>query len=249
MILRRIIDHVKDQNWTAIVLDFVIVVSGVLIAFQVTEWSKAREDATRQRAAIDRLHSEAETVVTYLDRMVAMYDVQNDFRSEAIRRMIDNDWDGADKDNMASGIGSIGLLPAAAPPRSAYDEVINSGLFADLGDTNLRTAIANYYRQLDFLQGQITYIRSWRHIYPDFRHKGYNLSFEPGTERETKTDFDFDLISNDPDFIEGIVAANNSLRALTGWWRDTAEEARIMCEELARQSGRPCVPVPEETLR
>ncbi|MFT4790393.1 MAG: hypothetical protein ACI95X_003240, partial [Paraglaciecola sp.] len=32
MLLRRIITHVKDQNWFAVVLDFVIVVLGILIA-------------------------------------------------------------------------------------------------------------------------------------------------------------------------------------------------------------------------
>jgi len=34
MILRRITEHVKTQNWFAIGLDFVIVVVGVFIAFR-----------------------------------------------------------------------------------------------------------------------------------------------------------------------------------------------------------------------
>jgi hypothetical protein len=31
MILRRITQHVREQNWTAIAIDFVIVVTGVFI--------------------------------------------------------------------------------------------------------------------------------------------------------------------------------------------------------------------------
>lgn len=42
MLLHRLIDHVKAQNWTAVALDFVIVVAGILIAFQVTEWNEDR---------------------------------------------------------------------------------------------------------------------------------------------------------------------------------------------------------------
>ena len=42
MILRRVIEHVKAQNWTAVALDFVIVVVGILIAFQITNWNEAR---------------------------------------------------------------------------------------------------------------------------------------------------------------------------------------------------------------
>ncbi len=44
MILRRVIDHVRTQNWTAVALDFVIVVVGVFIGLQVQEWSAARAD-------------------------------------------------------------------------------------------------------------------------------------------------------------------------------------------------------------
>jgi hypothetical protein len=42
MLLRRIIEHVKVQNWTAIVIDFVIVVVGVFIGIQVSNWNEGR---------------------------------------------------------------------------------------------------------------------------------------------------------------------------------------------------------------
>ena len=35
MLLRRVIEHVRDQNWTAIAIDFVIVVAGVFVGIQV----------------------------------------------------------------------------------------------------------------------------------------------------------------------------------------------------------------------
>ena len=40
MLLRRVIEHVKSQNWTAIALDFVIVVVGVFIGIQVSNWNE-----------------------------------------------------------------------------------------------------------------------------------------------------------------------------------------------------------------
>jgi len=52
-LLRRVIEHVKAQNWTAVALDFVIVVMGVLFAFWITAWNEAREDRARQ--ARDRI--------------------------------------------------------------------------------------------------------------------------------------------------------------------------------------------------
>src|SRR5512147_1389332 len=42
MLLRRVIEHVREQNWTAIAIDFVIVVIGVFVGIQVSNWNEAR---------------------------------------------------------------------------------------------------------------------------------------------------------------------------------------------------------------
>jgi hypothetical protein len=44
MLLRRVMQHVKDQNWLAVGLDFVIVVVGILLAFQITQWTAERQE-------------------------------------------------------------------------------------------------------------------------------------------------------------------------------------------------------------
>ena len=62
MLLRRITKHVKDQNWFAVALDFVIVVIGILIAFRITEWNEARSDAIAEQAMLERLHEEVSAV-------------------------------------------------------------------------------------------------------------------------------------------------------------------------------------------
>ena len=40
MLLRRVIQHVRQQEWTAIGIDFVIVVMGVFIGLQVQQTTK-----------------------------------------------------------------------------------------------------------------------------------------------------------------------------------------------------------------
>ena len=44
MILRRITEHVKTQNWFAVGIDFCIVVIGVFIGIQVANWNEAQAD-------------------------------------------------------------------------------------------------------------------------------------------------------------------------------------------------------------
>jgi hypothetical protein len=55
MLLRRVTQHVKSQDWTAIVIDFLIVVVGVYIGVQVANWNEARLDAERKEQIIEAL--------------------------------------------------------------------------------------------------------------------------------------------------------------------------------------------------
>ncbi len=58
MILRRVIEHVKAQNWTAVALDFVIVVVGVFIGIQVSNWNEARAQRAYERTFLSQLREE-----------------------------------------------------------------------------------------------------------------------------------------------------------------------------------------------
>jgi hypothetical protein len=58
MILRRLSQHVKDQNWLAVALDFLIVVAGVFMGLQVQEWNSARKDALEAVRVLDRLEDD-----------------------------------------------------------------------------------------------------------------------------------------------------------------------------------------------
>lgn len=58
MLLRRIIEHVKAQNWTAIVIDFIIVVMGVFVGLQVSNWNEARAYEEHERVLLRELRGE-----------------------------------------------------------------------------------------------------------------------------------------------------------------------------------------------
>ena len=66
MLLRRITKHVKDQNWFAVALDFVIVVLGILIAFQITNWNEGRGDEKLRVHYLERLQSDLTETIEYL---------------------------------------------------------------------------------------------------------------------------------------------------------------------------------------
>ena len=60
MILRRVIAHVKAQNWLAVAIDFVIVVLGVFIGIQVSNWNADRQNAQLSQNYLERLENDVE---------------------------------------------------------------------------------------------------------------------------------------------------------------------------------------------
>lgn len=64
MILRRIIKHVRNQEWTAIFIDFLIVVVGVFVGLQVQQWSTDRTADAHEIKLLGELRTELENSIT-----------------------------------------------------------------------------------------------------------------------------------------------------------------------------------------
>jgi len=58
MILRRLTNAIREQNWLTVVLEVFIVVFGILIGLQVDDWNERRKDRADERAFVVRLHED-----------------------------------------------------------------------------------------------------------------------------------------------------------------------------------------------
>jgi hypothetical protein len=178
MLLRRITEHVKAQNWTAVALDFFIVVVGILIAFRITELSEARQETKEERVALERLQLESQEAVRYFQGMVAEHAELNAKRTEAIAALTAGSLEGFDRDRVEDGVFTLGRYPAIAPNRSTYDEMRRQGFprsrdvvdavegylaqNATLSVTNVLPGYRSRVRQLIPFDAQDFY---WEHCY------------------------------------------------------------------------------------
>lgn len=67
MFFRRIVQHLRKQEWTAIAIDFLIVVLGVFVATQVTEWNNTRLERAEYGRAVERLEAEITANIAIID--------------------------------------------------------------------------------------------------------------------------------------------------------------------------------------
>ena len=64
MIIRRMADAIRTQNWFTVVIELVIVVSGILIAVQIDAWNQSRNDQSLEAVYLDRLHDDITASIT-----------------------------------------------------------------------------------------------------------------------------------------------------------------------------------------
>jgi hypothetical protein len=68
VILRRVMQHVRDQNWFAVGIDFVIVVVGVFIGIQVANWNDIRKERTAEQRYLVELARDLSADIAEMER-------------------------------------------------------------------------------------------------------------------------------------------------------------------------------------
>ncbi|MBL0041286.1 MAG: hypothetical protein IPP28_09670 [Xanthomonadales bacterium] len=55
MILRRLAQSLKEQNWTAICIEFVLLVLGVALGIEAQQWVNERAERQLERVYLERI--------------------------------------------------------------------------------------------------------------------------------------------------------------------------------------------------
>ncbi|WP_412061316.1 hypothetical protein [Rubrivirga sp. IMCC45206] len=143
MILRRITQHVKDQNWTAVAIDFVIVVVGVFIGTQVSNLNEARKDRARAAVYSERLRAELRTEFVYTRALTAYYDSLHHASDLAYRGLTGQT--PLDDQALLANAYRATQYNWYERRRAAFDQIVSSGAMALISDVALREAAIGMY--------------------------------------------------------------------------------------------------------
>src|SRR5687768_5621507 len=165
MIVKRFAAALRRQDWSSITIEFLLVVLGVLLAFQISQWASERDARMERAAATERLLLEAEETVAYMRLGVRTQDQLIGDLTYTLGGIQAGTWRSADQARMTRALQSIINAAAPSPPTSVYDDLIASGTFGKIGDVRLRTAIANYRGTV---ANNVRFVDYFRQRMPDF---------------------------------------------------------------------------------
>lgn len=145
MLLRRVIEHFRKQEWTAIGIDFVIVVLGVFIGIQVANWNAERVDRQRAHAYLERIHTDLETDLGNFRDRLTFWGVVTTYGHEGLAYADSGDRGGLSQWRLLLAYFQASQVAEYYTTSATYDELKSAGDLHLIANVELRNALAGYY--------------------------------------------------------------------------------------------------------
>lgn len=143
MILRRVIEHFRKQEWTAIFLDFLIVVVGVLMAFQITAWKDARAMKAREIVFLERLSQDFARIIENGEANSITMESHPQLTGRLIARIRAGTAPAVDEAFFAE-VKAATIVPAPIEKSPTYQEMIATGTLSLISSAQVRGLLSEF---------------------------------------------------------------------------------------------------------
>ncbi len=168
MLLRRITEHIKAQNWFAVGIDFIIVVVGVFIGIQVSNWNAANAQQRVLDSRLTSLQRDMHDNLAGLD-VYLQSTIEGAEAAKQLREFLKGESPGDHAVEIDKTMVQSMALPTLSLRMSAMEDLIASDEFLLIANTTIRKEIADWtddLSDLNRIQNDVLEIRnSWLHSY------------------------------------------------------------------------------------
>lgn len=148
MLLRRVIQHVRKQEWTAIAIDFVIVVAGVFVGIQVANWNETRRDRALERVYLTRIAADLAKSTSDIDASIRLAQEREGLGRLLMRAVSDEQPVRAEPGKFIAALLTASYTFTPGIRSLAFDEMKSVGDLALIQDKQLLDEISEYYTDI-----------------------------------------------------------------------------------------------------
>jgi len=147
MIPRRLYEHVKTHNWFAVVIDLVIVVVGVFIGIQVSNWNADRLERNAAKTYIARIREDLAAGVQSLQQEQRYYRA---VKAHALDALIgfEKPVDQLDEQFLIDAYNASRLIDRTIE-RSTFDQILSTGAMNSIQNIEVWARISIFYRSVE----------------------------------------------------------------------------------------------------
>lgn len=145
MILRRLSQSLKEQNWTAIWIEFILLVGGVFLGIQVSNWNTERVDSNRAQGYLERIRDDINVdIASYRDRKSFWSDV-SDYGVKGLNYAESGNANGASQWELLLAYFQASQVAEVYMNNATFEELKSAGEVGLITDTEIRSELTRYY--------------------------------------------------------------------------------------------------------
>ncbi len=213
MILRRITANFRKQDWTAVVVELVVVVAGVFIGLQASNWNAAQADARLGRDYVQRLTRDLDESFAGIQSEITYYSVvlESVERTDALLQAADPD----PRTLVVNAYRATEII-YQAPQRATCDQIVSSGHLDLLPAGAVEAGLSQYYafdgaKDLYRMGKDSAYRQTVRSIIPMSMQIAMHATCSDVDDKAGNTRFaDPCEFQTDPSALKGVAAALRS---------------------------------------
>ena len=243
MLLRRITKHVKDQNWFAVALDFVIVVAGILIAFQITNWNEARTNSIEEQELLRQLSIEFEQIEAGAADSLSFQRKAIEGLTTIAASLDAGQLDENDRALFEHGLRYGYILYTSSDRSTVLGEIVSSGKSSLLQNKDLLRELMRYNAYLDEFASYEDMISEQQTAYlhdftSEFTYDLEQTVFIEGSSFEISAigAYDFDLMAQDQAFRNAVNELRETHIMYKNWRRTISRRIREIRKMLEAET-------------
>jgi len=160
MILRKLADAIRTQNWFTVFIEFTLVVAGVLVALQFDNWNSERQNRAEERRLASQLLGELTSTIENKTRWIAQTEAQRTDLENAIHVIQQTGFDASLSKAQCDAAWSSHIISIGVSHIATLDEILSSGGIGKLKDENLRAALLAFSNEKKAAATRLAFIRA-----------------------------------------------------------------------------------------
>ena len=158
--LRRFRERLRAQDWFGVSIELVIVVVGVFLGMQVTNWNAERVERRAGRSYVERIRADLGRNEQALEARIAYY-LQVKKHALAALAAFDRPKAELGEPFLVDAFQASQILSPILD-KSTYVELISAGAMNSIPDVAVRRQIASFYQNLSASEEILAYIPPYR---------------------------------------------------------------------------------------
>ncbi|PCJ49194.1 MAG: hypothetical protein COA74_06415 [Gammaproteobacteria bacterium] len=182
MILKRLAEGIKNQDWFVVTIEIMIVVIGIFIGLQVNDWNETRKNHNLEARFMSELTAEIHREIDSLENKINRINKRIDILVDSIIIIQNNDPSSRLSHEQCLGIllSHIVIMDVDFVGLLSYAALSETGNIGIISDFNLHSALLAFERQVKFRATRTAYMGSDMANLTDNHADSFPRTLQPG---------------------------------------------------------------------